>query len=216
MTKKKHRFSSGVRIPPVDECLQLMEHHEMMPHIRRHSLTVARLAAIMGMVLNDRGARLSIPLIIAGSLLHDIAKTRSLREGGNHVEMGRRMVLEMGYPEVAWIVGSHVDPGPRVAEVVNEATLVNYADKRVLHDRVVPLKERLEDLMARYGKTAENRARIEEMAKNIERLENTIFSRMSLSPDDLESIAGSYSLDSLFEDRIREGEEDEKREIEGH
>lgn len=203
--KVKNTSSSAVGIPSVDECLHIMEHHSMMPHIRRHSFIVARVAAIVGEALNRKGSSLNIPLIVAGALLHDIAKTRSLREGGNHVEMGRRMVLEMGYTEVAWIVGSHVDSGPEIANSIDEATVVNYADKRVQHDRVVPLKERLKDLVGRYGKSPEKSARLQEMARNIERLEKQIFSRISLSPDDLEfMIEGSPHI-SLSEDPILRG-----------
>ena len=139
--------------------------------------------------MNRTGSRLNIPLILAGALLHDIAKTRSLHEGGDHVEMGRRMVLEMGYPEVAWVVGSHVDGDPGVADRIDEAAVVNYADKRVQHDRIVPLKERFEDLLARYGKTPERCGRIEEMERNVERLEGEICSRISLSPDDVGKMA---------------------------
>lgn len=158
----------------------------MMPNIRRHSLMVARVAVIMAEALNKKESHLNIALIVAGALLHDIAKTRSLCEGGNHVEMGRKIILEMGYPEVAWIVGRHVDSGPEIANTIDEAAVVNYSDKRVQHDKVVPLEERLKDLVARYGKTPERSARLQEMTRNIRRLEREIFSRISLSPEDLE------------------------------
>jgi len=146
---------------------------------------VARVAGAMGEALNQKGGKLKLPLILAGALLHDIAKTRSVREGGNHVAMGRKMVLEMGYPEVAWLVGSHVDLGPEIANTIDEATVVNYGDKRVEHDKVVPLRERFEALVTRYGKTAEDRVRFQQMYGNMERLEKQIFGRISLSPDDL-------------------------------
>lgn len=203
--KVKHTSSSTVRIPSLDECRRIMDHHGMMPNIRRHSFVVARVAVITGQALNEKEGRLNIPLIVAGALLHDIAKTRSLREGGNHVEMGRKMVLEMGYPEVAWIVGSHVDSGPEIADSIDEAAVVNYSDKRVQHDRVVPLKERLKDLVVRYGKAPEKGARLKEMAKNIERLEREIFSRISLSPEDLEFMIQDPHGLSLSEEAVLKG-----------
>jgi putative nucleotidyltransferase with HDIG domain len=198
----KHSLPPTVRVPTVDECLQIIEHHGMMPNIQRHSLIVARVAATLGEELNKRESQLNIPLIIAGSLLHDIAKGRSLREGGDHVEMGRSMVLGMGYPEVAWIVGSHVDSGSEIVNTIDEATVVNYSDKRVRHDRIVPLGDRLRDLVARYGGTREKRARLREMAKNIERLEREIFSRISTSPDDLEFLIQNDSQNDLFQDPL--------------
>ncbi|NIO05589.1 MAG: HD domain-containing protein [Proteobacteria bacterium] len=203
--RKKERFCADVRIPPVDECLVLMDLHGMMPNIRRHSLMVARLAAILGRALNKGGTDLKISLIVAGALLHDIAKTRSLREGGNHVEMGRQMVIKMGYPEVARIVGSHVDAGPEIADTIDEATVVNYADKRVQHDKVVPLEERFKDLLTRYGVSPDKRGRLQEMVRNVERLEERIFSRIPLSPDCVEFMIETSSSISSPDDPILEG-----------
>jgi hypothetical protein len=163
---------------------------------------VARVAVILGKALNRRERHLSIPLIIAGALLHDIAKTRSLLEGGDHVEMGKKMVLELGYPEVAWIVGTHVDSGLEIVDTINESAVVNYSDKRVRHDRVVSLKERLKDLVVRYGGTPETRSRLRDMTRNVERLEEEIFSQIPLSPRDVESMIQDPPPRSLFEEAI--------------
>jgi uncharacterized protein len=196
------RLASTACIPSVDECLEIMTHHGMMSNIRRHSLMVARVAVILGNGLNRRECRLSIPLIIAGALLHDIAKTRSLLEGGDHVKMGRKMVLELGYPQVAWIVGTHVDSGQEIVDRINESAVVNYSDKRVRHDRVVSLKERLRDLVARYGGTLETRCRLRDMTRNIGRLEKEIFSQIPLSPREMESMIQDLPPCSLFEEAI--------------
>ena len=50
------------------------------------------------------------------------------------------------------------DPRP-----LREAEVVNYADKRVLHARVVSLAERFADLKVRYGRTPEALVRINPM-----------------------------------------------------
>ncbi len=212
--KVKLTPSSTSRIPSVDECLEIMEHHGMLFHIRSHSILVARVAAIMAEALNRKGWNLDIPSIVAGALLHDIAKTRSL-QGGNHAEMGRKIVLEMGYPEVARIVGSHVDCGSEIPCTINEALLVNYADKRVQHDRVVSLKERFKDLLARYGKTPAKRTRFREMARNMERLEKQIFSQISPSPEDLESMIKRPPDTYLPEDLMLKGGRKRGTETEG-
>jgi uncharacterized protein len=175
-------------VPSVNECLGIMDKYQMMPNIRRHSLMVARVAFILGEALNRRSSDLNMKLILAGALLHDIAKTRSLREGGNHVELGEKMVLEMGYPEVASIVAQHVGGGSEIADTIDEAAVVNYADKRVQHDRIVPLRDRFEDLVARYGKTGERRSRLRKMGRNAQRLEGAICSRISVTSDELEEI----------------------------
>ncbi len=76
--------------------------------------------------------------------------------------MGAGILEELGYPHVAQVVREHVhlddnimDPRP-----LREAEVVNYADKRVLHDAVVTLEERFADLKVRYGRTSEALARI--------------------------------------------------------
>ena len=175
-------------VPSVNECLEIMEKHDMMSNIRRHSRMVARVAIILGEALNRNGSSLKMGLIVAGALLHDIAKTRSLREGGNHVELGEKMVLEMGCPEVASIVAHHVDGGSEIAETIDEAAVVNYSDKRVQHDRIVPLRDRFKDLMARYGRTAGGRARLQEMGRNMQRLEETICTRIGVTDDELDGM----------------------------
>jgi putative nucleotidyltransferase with HDIG domain len=154
----------------------------------------------MGEALNGEERCLNIPLIVAGALLHDIAKTQSLRAGGDHVEMGRRIVLQMGYPEVARIVERHVDSGPEILETIDEATIVNYSDKRVQHDRVVSLRERLKDLLTRYGKSPEKSARLQEMMRNIEALERAILSEVSLSADELEAMIQDVPQGPLLEE----------------
>jgi putative nucleotidyltransferase with HDIG domain len=174
-----------------------MDQTRMKPNIRRHSLLVAKVALIVGQALNGEGSRLSIPLILAGALLHDIAKTRCLERGGNHVDAGREMVLELGYPEVAWIVGSHVGSGSGPGDTIDEAAVVSYSDKRVQHDRVVRLEERLLDLVARYGDTPGKRVRLQKVAKNARDQERVMFSRIPFEPEDVESMIDDASPESL-------------------
>ena len=65
--------------------------------------------------------------------------------------------LDLGYPAVAEIVREHVWLSRNPAEPwpLREVEIVNYADKRVLHDLVVTLGQRFADLRRRYGRTPE-------------------------------------------------------------
>jgi hypothetical protein len=72
--------------------------------------------------------------------------------------------------------------------------VVNYADKRVLHDRVVSLGERFADLMVRYGRTPEARARIAVMELRTQVLEEKLFAPLSLTPPDLLKVNGDYEF----------------------
>ncbi len=177
--------------PPVHACLALMEALDMPEHIRRHSVMVERAAALIGRAHIEKGAGLSMDRIRAGALLHDIAKAECLRTGGDHAAKGREMCLDRAFDEVAEIVGEHVrlegflPHGP-----VLEKEVVYYADKRVNHDRIVSLEERLEDLIARYGKGKPDLiGRIERNFALCRDLEQKLFRGLDFGPESLSRIA---------------------------
>jgi len=141
-----------MRIPSRRQCFELFLEMRMLDHIVAHSLQVCRVAMVIADRLAEREVRLNRDLIQASALLHDITKTRSFRTGENHAQSGEGLLEQLGFPEVGYIVGRHVrldtyNGGDPIAEV----EVVNYADKRVLHDRVVSLTERMDYIMERYG-----------------------------------------------------------------
>jgi hypothetical protein len=156
----------------------------MLPNIVEHSYRVCQLACFLGRALNQCEARLDLKLLLAASLLHDITKTRSLRTKESHADTAEGLLVNLGYPEVGEIVGCHVELGkarnaPRLAEV----HIVNYSDRRVLHDRVVSIDERFAYLLERYGHIPEARQRMGEMKETAFWLEGSIFSTLGLAPD---------------------------------
>ena len=135
----------------------------MLPNIREHSFRVMEVAGFLGEALAEAGFDLHLPLVTVGALLHDLGKTQCLGTCNNHAELGAGILDELGYPHVAQVVREHVhldgtimDPRP-----LREAEVVNYADKRVLHEAVVTLADRFADLKVRYGRTPEALARIQ-------------------------------------------------------
>lgn len=109
-------------------------------------------------------------------LLHDIAKTYCLRHGGSHALLGGAWaVAETRNYTLAQGVMLHVHwpwPLPEGAGICALPFFVIYADKRVRHDACVPLEERYEDLLTRYGRTEAAREGIRgsyEQGKTIER-----------------------------------------------
>jgi len=176
-----------IDIPTSDHCLALMAAYEMLPNIREHSLMVRQVALHLGTSLVEAGFPLRLELLEAGALLHDLGKTACLGTSLNHAEWGARALLAAGYPEVAEIVREHVflqstGQDPRG---LREAEVVNYADKRVLHTRVVTLSARFVDLIERYGTSPEARSRIAGLEQTARRLEARLFAHLSLTPQDL-------------------------------
>ncbi len=164
-----------------------MDRYGMLPHIREHSLLVSEAALWLGRRLTEAGLVLNLPLIEAGALLHDLGKTPCLGTMKNHAEWGAQILEKLGYPEVAQIVREHVHLDERVRDrrPVREAEVVNYADKRVLHTRIVTLPQRFADLRKRYGKTAEMLARINSNEQRSVALEQKIFGYLPWTPDEL-------------------------------
>jgi uncharacterized protein len=179
--------SGPIPLPSESECLALMEAYGMLPHIRDHSYRVMEVATFLGRAMAAAGFPLHLPLIEAGALLHDLGKTPCLGTAKNHAQWGAEILAELGYPEVARIVREHVyldfpltDPPS-----VGESEIVNYADKRVLHDRVVTLERRFSDLKKRYGRTPEALARLAALDLKARSLEARLFAPLALTPLDL-------------------------------
>ena len=156
----------------------------MLPNIRAHSIIVARVAEIITHGLIGAGHELSLNLIIAGALLHDIGKTACLDNDDDHAAKGVEICLYQGLEPIAEIVGEHVilrnySPG----HSFTEKEIVYYADKRVNHDQVVSLQERLAYILERYGMN--NPSRREAIKKNYaicQDLETRLFSSLSFGP----------------------------------
>ncbi|MEZ4525212.1 MAG: HDIG domain-containing protein [Desulfobacterales bacterium] len=159
----------------------------MMEHIAAHSLQVCRVALRIADLLNGReGQMLCRELIEAGALLHDITKTRSLKTGERHAETGAQFLREHGYPEVGELVRQHVRLDHfDFRSSVNEAEIVNYADKRVMHDRIVPLQERMEYIMQRYGTSPELQLRLVQIWQEAKAQERKIFTHIPFAPEEL-------------------------------
>ena len=132
----------------------------MLDNIRAHSFVVARVAEALVDGLYRTGKSCG-PLpdkeeVVSGALLHDIAKTLCIKTDCRHAEVGRQICVELGYPELSEIVSEHVVLKNFTADlyiqgVFGSKEIVYYADKRVRHDRVVSLDERLEYILERYG-----------------------------------------------------------------
>lgn len=165
----------------------MLKRRQVPPHVIVHSMQVSRVARFLAEKLNEQGERLDLDLIEAASLLHDITKMDGLRTGENHARAGGRLLREMGLGRVARVVEQHVvaEEVPGLVRVTEEE-LVNYSDKRVMHDRIVTLEERFEDLKERYGRSPESRALIGSHLERARQIERKIFGRLSMCPEELE------------------------------
>lgn len=168
-------------------CVKILHHERVPVHVIRHCVKVSQVACKIGSDLIQKGHGLDMDIIRAGALLHDIAKIKALKLGGDHAEIGARILEAQGYERIARIVRHHVYL-PRPVEKqrhLSEELVVNYADKRVMHTKVVGLEERFADLVARYGTNKDAMRKINELYHQARLMEQMIFSRLDLRPEDI-------------------------------
>jgi len=148
------------RIPSRAQCHQLMMHYSMLPNIVEHSNQVMNVSLAITDNLKS-GVLVNRNLIMAAALLHDITKTKSLETKEHHDTTGGALLRNLGFPDIAGIVEQHVIiQNFNLEGRLEEREIVYYADKRVLHNRVVTIEKRVQDLIQRYGTTEKIRNQI--------------------------------------------------------
>jgi putative nucleotidyltransferase with HDIG domain len=176
-------------------CYRLIREMAMPDHIICHSLQVCRVALLLVRELAGQGISLNGPLVQAGALLHDITKSRSFKTGERHTDSGHELLVNLGHPEVGDIIRQHVTLDTYSENgALAEANIVNYADKRVLHDRITSLDERMGYILSRYGTTTEYRTRLRWLWNVSTEQEKKIFTGLSFSPFQIEDHMDSLDI----------------------
>ncbi|MCF8033111.1 MAG: NTP transferase domain-containing protein [Desulfarculaceae bacterium] len=128
----------GRAAPNQAECLALLRdlagaNDELVAHSR----AVGLVALALTRALNAAGGSLDERLVLAGGLLHDVAKGAP-----GHAAAGEARLRDMGYGAVAPLAGGHIDLPREPGAALDEIALVNLADKLVRGSRLVNLEER--------------------------------------------------------------------------
>ena len=134
------RGSSGCDvIPSSEECMAILtERLSVSKEVVAHSKKVAQVALHLTNALNEAGCELNAHLVVAASLLHDLAKGSR-----NHASVAERFLRGMNFNTVAGIVGAHMSV--EVLEEdrsISEREVVCLADNLVQGDKVVGVTER--------------------------------------------------------------------------
>ena len=204
-------------LPTHQECLVIIKANHVPPHIVNHSVAVAKLALFLAQKLKEKGEAVDLDLVQSASLLHDIAKICDFKKldysrfrcpvSAENKEKWRQLrtkykgiphehaaydILKEKYPALALAVKKH-----RYVDILDkkekpdtwEEKLVYYADKRVMHDKIVPLEKRLTEGHKRNAlfdeSQAQKQAVIAEVDPLIYKLEKEIFGRIGLNPLDI-------------------------------
>ncbi len=182
-------------IPSIADCVALMEQYGMLENIRRHSFVVARVAEtiVRSLELSRAGGIESpdIAMVRAGALLHDIAKTKCLDSSCRHAEEGQLICEEQGYKDVGVIVREHVFLSSFTPERYRRGyfparEIVYYSDKRVRHEEIVSLDQRLDYIIERYCNGSDfAEQRIRDNFESCKEFEGYLFSFVDFRPEDL-------------------------------
>ncbi|MDF2953309.1 MAG: HD superfamily phosphodieaserase [Thermodesulfobacterium sp.] len=171
-------------IPSLEEAYFLLKKEKIPEHIIKHSEKVALISLFIGCFLKEVGEKIDFSLLVTGALLHDIKKYESILTGENHALLGYEFMEKMGYKRIGNIIKAHIYLEISSFDApISEEEIVHYADKRVMHDKIVTLKERFEDLKKRYGKDKQSILKLEFLEKLNYRLEKRIFKKLPFTPD---------------------------------
>ena len=179
-------------IPSVKQCLELMERYSMLENIRAHSIMVQKIATLLAVSLREAGENLHVETVTAGALMHDIAKSLCLHSKEDHAAKGAEICLENDLEEIAGIVGEHIRlKNFEKTAAISEREVVYYADKRVNHDTIVSLNDRLGYLLAQYGRNEEWICeRIRDNFRQCREVERKLFKKLAFAPEGLNSLIG--------------------------
>ena len=149
------RTTQGM-LPPYParrQCLRMLQEHQVPQPILEHVQAVAGVSGRIAEYLNSRGYRLHLGIVMAASLLHDIARGEK-----DHARKASQLVARLGYPEVADVIASHMELDAKQQNQINETTIVYLADKLVSGHQVVSLDERLKDRLNQFSEEAAQQA----------------------------------------------------------
>jgi uncharacterized protein len=201
-------------LPTHKECLAILAEYHVPPHIVNHSRVVAKLAVFLAQRLIEKGETVDTELLERAGLLHDMmrvhdfkesdyerfernlppegrAKWHQLHEKYKSIphELAAYEIFKERYPALALTIKRHrymalLDEKDRPDSW--EEKLLYYADMRVMHDKIMPLKQRLAEghkrNIHRHGSAARSKINTAKVDPLIFQLEKEIFAKIGLNP----------------------------------
>ena len=193
---------------------ELLDEFRTPHHVRAHCLQVARVGEFLAKKLNEAGIDVDPETVWIAGMIHDVVRVvdfnklpedlgnqedrvtwkalRKTYKNQHHADVAEKILNEIGEQELADIVKRHkfISIGTSEGPQTWESKLLYYADKRVAHDQIVGLKERLDEGWARNFKDKPRIAEDESREAAIMALEEEIFEKLQIAPEDIKSLLG--------------------------
>jgi len=195
--------------PSVEVCNRLQDEYCMPDNIRKHTKQVTRIAVFLGQQLSKNGLKVNVELLRSAAMLHDLLRPVQFKSyyseptsdqiacwnqmkndfpGMHHAEAGY-VFFKDDYPEMANIIRKHFYKSvvTDLAPVTWEEKILNYADNRVAHDKIVTMDERFAEGNNRWLKEhGSPEGDTKEINSRHKKIEKDIFKNIGLDPDKLE------------------------------
>ena len=126
-------------VPVRDAPASLGFHHVQKGGLAKHTYVVASLSLAIAGVLEENYQKVDRDVLVAGALLHDIAKVFDMKKAGDgfgatelsiyHIIMGSAELYARGFPEsVIHLIASHFGEQGTTSPQSIEAVILHYAD----------------------------------------------------------------------------------------
>jgi len=129
-------YNENRNYPSAEFCRKIKNYFQVSDILKSHCDKVAEVALDICKRLKNKGIILDENVIVAASMLHDIAKGNA-----HHEEVGANWISEMGYEEISRIVKEHMELR-EIPEALTEKEVVFLADKLVMEDKIVTIEQR--------------------------------------------------------------------------
>lgn len=140
-----HSYYINMNIPSPELCVDILKYYNTDPEIIKHCIAVSKLAKEFTIKLESAGHLLSIKLVEAGALLHDVARREK-----RHDVCGAQWIRELGYSQVADVVETHMNLPEDALVSLDERAIVYLADKLIIKNKRVTIDERFDRSINRF------------------------------------------------------------------
>lgn len=193
-------------LPTEQQCLDYFEEYKVPENIKQHCLNVRKVAVFLAKKVREKGIDVNVDFVDRLALLHDLFKMVSIKCLGpnkyhcynfSDEEIAMRDKLQEKYPELHECDIAYETFKEEYSELAIalknvsisskkdkkwEEMIVHYADWRILQNKIVNLKERLDYLQELYPKGQEYwQVRID----HIKELEHNIMAIINIDPENL-------------------------------
>lgn len=206
-------MTTEMKVPTLKECYELFDQYKVPGTIRAHCGMVFQVATSLAQQLIQQGYTLNLEIVKPFALLHDFMKVVVLerldsppynyKPSAEELEMHKTLrakykghsetfvtniILKEKYPAFAQLFleldGITANPNAKVCE---ETRFIHYVDWRVLGNKVVPLKQRMEYIHERYGHWFQKKGiNWPEAQRGQYEYEENIFHYLSYTADELD------------------------------